>query len=277
MLIVAAAPLGNIADASERLKSAIHSAQFIAAEDSRRFSRLCQDLDIAYSAQVISFFEGNENEKLEPLVEILKSGRDLLLITDAGMPGISDPGYRLVVAAVELGIPVTVLPGPSAVTTALVLSGLPTDRFVFEGFAPRAQGARKSWLEKMASEERTWIFFEAPHRIMECIKDMNELFHDRRIAICREMTKTYEEVFRGTASEALTWCSSKEMLGEFTVVVGGFNRREQNYSEEEIVAQVLARESAGEERKEAIASIAKELGLQKRVVFDAMVHAKIRS
>ena len=167
MLILAAIPLGNPADASLNLREAIVSANFIAAEDSRKFSRLCSDLGITYSAKIISFFEGNEIERLEELVKILESGSDLLVVTDAGMPGISDPGYRLARAAVEKNIKIKVLPGPSAVTTAPLLSGLPSDRFCFEGFAPRTSGARKTWFENLANETRTIIMFEAPHRLLE--------------------------------------------------------------------------------------------------------------
>jgi 16S rRNA (cytidine1402-2'-O)-methyltransferase len=277
MLIMAGAPLGNIGDATSRLKEAIASTPYIAAEDSRRFARLCQDLGITHHAKVISFFEGNENDRLESLVEILKEGNDLLVITDAGMPGISDPGYRLIAAAIENEIPVSVIPGPSAVTTALLLSGLATDRFSFEGFAPRTSGARKTWAEKLAEEERTWIFFEAPHRLEECLSDLTTVLANRRIAICREMTKTYEETFRGTVQEALDWSRSKEILGELTIVVEGFNPNSREFSDEFLVGEVLKREGAGEERKEAIAAVAKQYGMQKRVVFDAMVQAKIRS
>ena len=172
MLILAAIPLGNPGDASARLKSTIETVEFVAAEDSRRFSRLCQDLGIRHSAKVISFFEGNETERLAGLIEILESGKDLLVVTDAGMPGISDPGYRLAREAVLRDIPIHVLPGPSAVTTALLLSGLPTDTFCFDGFPPRTSGARLTWFEARAEEERTIIIFEAPHRLEESLLDM---------------------------------------------------------------------------------------------------------
>ena len=171
MLILAAIPLGNPGDASARLKEAITQVDFIAAEDSRRFGRLCAELGITYEAKIYSFFEGNENERLEPLLEILSSGKDLLVVTDAGMPGISDPGYRLTREAIARDIPIRVLPGPSAVTTALLYSGLPTDRFCFEGFLPRTSGARITALEKLEEEERTMIFFEAPHRLEESLVD----------------------------------------------------------------------------------------------------------
>jgi 16S rRNA (cytidine1402-2'-O)-methyltransferase len=275
VLILAAAPLGNVLDASAHLREAIVAAKYVAAEDSRRFTRLCRDLGITYTAKVISFFEGNEIERIDELMEILQSGNDLLVITDAGMPGISDPGYRLIRAAIERKIDVKVLPGPSAVTTALLLSGAPSDRFCFEGFPPRTSGARLSWFEKLAQEERTIIFFEAPHRLPECISDaVKALGTERKGAICREMTKTYEEVIRGTLGELEEWATSNEVLGEITVVIEGFDPSSQSYSEADLIALVLAKESAGISRKDAIADVAHEIGVAKREVFDAMVSSK---
>ena len=278
MLILAAIPLGNPGDASTRLKEHIEAARYVAAEDSRRFARLCQDLGIHHQAKVISFFEGNENERLEGLIEILEAGNDLLVVTDAGMPGISDPGYRLAREAVARNIPIHVLPGPSAVTTALLLSGLPTDSFCFDGFPPRTSGARLTWFEARAEEERTIIIFEAPHRLIESLQDMKSaLGADRRVAICREMTKTYEEVARGSIAEIIVWAESKEILGEITIVIEGFNPALREYNNEELVARVMVREAAGEPRKEAIAAVAKETGVGKRAVFDAMVQSKSSS
>jgi len=275
MLILAAIPLGNSGDASARLKEAITSADFIAAEDSRRFGRLCAELGITYEAKIFSFFEGNENERLEPLLEILATGKDLLVVTDAGMPGISDPGYRLTREAIARDIPIRVLPGPSAVTTALLFSGLPTDRFCFEGFLPRTSGARITALEKLRNEERTMIFFEAPHRLLESLRDaVTVLGSDRRAAICREMTKTYEETIRGTLSELVDWASSREILGEISLVLAGFDPSGRIFSPEDLADMVLARESQGESRKEAIAEVAKATGIAKREVFDVMVAHK---
>ena len=275
MLILAAIPLGNPGDASTRLKEAIIAADFIAAEDSRRFGRLCAELGITYEAKIYSFFEGNENERLEPLLAILKDGKDLLVVSDAGMPGISDPGYRLTREAIAAGIPVRVLPGPSAVTTALLFSGLPTDRFCFEGFLPRTSGARITALEKLASEERTMIFFEAPHRLLESLQDcVTVLGGDRRGAICREMTKTYEETIRGTLTELTTWALEHEVLGEITLVIAGFDASARTFTPADLIEMVLARESQGESRKEAIAEVAKATGLAKREVFDVMVAHK---
>ncbi len=275
MLILAAIPLGNPGDASARLKEAITQVDFIAAEDSRRFGRLCAELGIIYEAKIYSFFEGNENERLEPLLEILSSGKDLLVVTDAGMPGISDPGYRLTREAIARDIPIRVLPGPSAVTTALLYSGLPTDRFCFEGFLPRTSGARITALEKLEEEERTMIFFEAPHRLEESLVDaISVLGEDRLASICREMTKTYEETIRGSLSDLLAWAQSREILGEITLVVAGFDSSSRTHTSNDLVEMVLARESQGESRKEAIAEVAKATGIAKRAVFDVMVAHK---
>jgi len=275
MLILACGPLGNVGDTTGRVKSALERAPYIAAEDSRKLARLTSDLGIRYTGKVISYFEGNESERIEQLTQILLSGEDLLVITDAGAPGISDPGYRLIRVAVENQIPIQVLPGPSAVTTALLLSGLATDRFCFEGFAPRTSGTRLSWYEKLATEERTIIFFEAPHRLQESLADALAIMGPtKRAAICREMTKTYEESVRGTLAELAQWSADREILGEITVVLEGFDPASQSHSAADLVELVRARESAGESRKDAIAAIARELDLPKRLVFDAMVGSK---
>ncbi|MGA1158366.1 MAG: 16S rRNA (cytidine(1402)-2'-O)-methyltransferase [Candidatus Nanopelagicaceae bacterium] len=274
-LIVAATPLGNFRDASERLREVIKESRFIVVEDSRKFSRLCSDLEIESEAKILTFFEGNEKERLIELERALIEFPEVLLLTDAGMPGVSDPGYRAVSLAISKGIDVVVIPGPSAVTTALVLSGLPSDRFTFEGFLSRKEGGREKELAALAQEERTMVFFEAPHRIKEFLSDAVEIFgSDRNAAVCREMTKTYEEVQRGTLLELSKWAASKEMLGEITVVIAGFVPSRIEYSDKELAEKVVEYEQAGIGRKEAISMVAKELALPKRLVFDAMVKNK---
>jgi len=275
MLILACLPIGDARDASAHLIQAIQQVQYVAAEDSRKFARLCQDLSIKHNAKVISFFEGNESEKIEELTNLLKSQKDVLVATDAGAPGISDPGYRLIRAALQSNVEIKVLPGPSAVTTALLLSGLPTDRFCFEGFPPRTQGARAKWFEELAQQERTMIFFEAPHRITECLIDAGNAFGlDRSGAICREMSKHYEEVVRGSVTELISWSKSKEILGEITVVIAGFDPASRQIADGDLIKMVLELEEFGESRKEAIAQVAKKYAVAKRVVFDAMVTYK---
>ena len=274
-LVVAAAPIGNSGDATDRLKEVISKSTFVAAEDLRKFARLCKDLGIEHRAKVISFFEGNERERIDEIERALTEHDEVLLITDSGMPGVSDPGYRAINLALEKNFPIQVLPGASAVTTALVLSGLPSDRFAFEGFAPRTDVARDKFLEELAEEERTMIFFEAPHRVAAFLQSATKSFgENRRAAVCREMTKTYEEVQRGTLVRLFDWANSKEMLGEFTIVISGFSKRDVTHSEDEIAGLVKRLESAGVSRKEAISTVAKELGVPKRSVFDIMVSHK---
>ena len=273
-LILAGTPLGNPLDASQRLKNAIKSAQVIAAEDSRRFHRLASDLQVTFTGRVISFFEGNETERTQEILELLRTGQEVLVVTDAGMPTISDPGFRLMRDAIAENIEAHVIPGPSAPTMAIALSGLPTDRFTFEGFAPRAQGARQSFYEKLRFEERTIVLFEAPHRLEESLMDaIAALGADRKGAICREMTKTYEETIRGTLSELLTWSKSKEVLGEITLVIAGADSGSAEKTSDDMVARVREYEGAGMDRKGAIATVAEEFDLPKKLVYAAVVEA----
>ncbi len=273
-LTLAATPLGNPGDASPRLKEAIASAEVIAAEDSRRFHRLAADLGVTFTARVISFFDGNETARTEEVLALLQSGKKVLVVSDAGMPTISDPGFRLTRDAIAIGIEVVVIPGPSAPTMALALSGLATDRFTFEGFLPRSSGARLAHLETLRFEERTMVLFEAPHRITESLKDAAQIFgSDRQAAICREMTKTYEETVRGSLQELILWSESKEILGEITVVLAGVPVGTAEKTAEEIVARVREYESAGMDRKDAISTVAKECELPKKVVYAAVVDA----
>jgi 16S rRNA (cytidine1402-2'-O)-methyltransferase len=273
-LILAATPLGNPGDASSRLKSAIENATIIAAEDSRRFHRLCQDVEVTFTAKVLSFFEGNEVERTKELLSELKNGATVLVVSDAGMPTISDPGFRLMREAIAQNLEVLVIPGPSAVTMAVALSGLPTDRFSFEGFPPRTAGARSSAFEKLRFEERTMVFFEAPHRLQESLVDAVEVFgSDRKAAICREMTKRYEETIRGTLSELLNWSNANEVLGEITLVIAGAEVDSALRTADEMVKRVKEFEAAGMDRKGAIATVADEFGLSKRLVYAAVVDA----
>ncbi len=273
-LILAATPLGNPGDASPRLKSAIENASIIAAEDSRRFHRLCADIQVTFTARVLSFFEGNEEDRTRELIAELKSGATVLVVSDAGMPTISDPGFRLMRDAIAQGIEVSVIPGPSAVTMSVALSGLPTDRFSFEGFPPRTAGARLATFEKLRFEERTMVFFEAPHRLAESLVDAVNVFGvDRLGAICREMTKRYEETIRGTLGELSAWATANEVLGEISLVVAGAVTDSASLTAADMVGRVREFEAAGMDRKSAIATVAEEFGIAKRLVYAAVVDA----
>ena len=273
-LILAATPLGNPGDASARLKNAIESASIIAAEDSRRFHRLCADIEVSFTARVASFFEGNEEDRTRELLTELKSGATVLVVSDAGMPTISDPGFRLMRDAIAEGVEVSVIPGPSAVTMAVALSGLPTDRFSFEGFPPRTAGARLATFEKLRFEERTMVFFEAPHRLVDSLSDCVNVFGaDRQAAICREMTKRYEETIRGTLAELSQWAQAHEILGEITLVIAGAVTDSASLTAADMVGRVREFESAGMDRKMAIATVAEEFGIAKRLVYAAVVDA----
>jgi len=273
-LVLAAAPIGDFRDASARLISELASADVIAAEDTRRFKRLCSDVGIVPTGRIVSYFEANEVERTPGLVADLKAGLTVVVITDAGMPSVSDPGFRLVSAAVDAGIAVTALPGPSAVLMALAVSGLPSDRFCFEGFLPRKAGERTKSLQALERETRTMIFFEAPHRLLASLSAMKEVLgSDRPAAVCRELTKTYEEIRRGTLAELEQWAADG-VKGEITIVVQGASTDTAVGDPAQWVAQVHALESAGMTRKEAIADVARTTGARKREVFDAVVAAK---
>ncbi|MEU2208587.1 16S rRNA (cytidine(1402)-2'-O)-methyltransferase [Streptomyces hygroscopicus] len=274
-LVLAGTPIGDTADAPPRLAAELMAADVIAAEDTRRLRRLTQALEVRPAGRVVSYFEGNESARTPELVETLAQGARVLLVTDAGMPSVSDPGYRLVAAAVERGITVTAVPGPSAVLTALAVSGLPVDRFCFEGFPPRKAGERLARLREVAGERRTLVWFEAPHRLDDTLAAMAEVFGaDRRAAVCRELTKTYEEVRRGPLAELAAW-AREGVRGEITIVVeGAAAPGPEEADPAELARRVAVREAAGERRKEAIAAVAQEAGVPKRQVFDAVVAAK---
>lgn len=269
-LIVAATPLGNPADASSRLRDVLASADVIAAEDTRRLGRLAADLGVApLNATVVSYFDSVEESRTPGLLHRLVEGDTVVLVSDAGMPLVNDPGYRLVRAAIDADIAVTVVPGPSAVLGALAISGLPADRFCFEGFPPRKAGERQRWFAALAAERRTIVFFESPHRIGATMTTAAaELGGDRRGAICRELTKTYEEVRRGELAELAVWAADG-VRGEITVVIEGASPSAELIPDP--AAAVAEAEAAGLSRKEAIADVAARMGRPKREVYDAVV------
>ncbi len=268
ILLVAATPLGNVGDASARLRDALASADVVAAEDTRKARRLAADLGVRIGGKVISHYDAVESERAQVIAEHVAAGRTVVVVTDAGMPSVSDPGLAAVRACIEADLPVTCLPGPSAVTTALVLSGLPSDRFVFEGFLPRRDGQRRQRLRSLASEPRTIVFFESPRRLQSCLADMVEFFGpDRPVAVCRELTKTYEEVLRATVGELVERVEG--ILGEVTVVVAG--APEVVVAPADLVAEVAARVGAGMRRSEAVAAVAKEFGVSRRELYALVV------
>jgi 16S rRNA (cytidine1402-2'-O)-methyltransferase len=269
-LVLAGAPIGQAGDVSPRLREALETADVVAAEDTRRLRRLAGDLGAEIKGRVVSYYDANEIGRAAELLQVLQDGKTVLIITDAGMPGVSDPGYRLTHLAVEAGIRVTSLPGPSAVTTALAVSGLPSDRFCFEGFPPRKPGERARKLAALAEEERTMVFFEAPHRLQVALAAMAEAFGaGRRAAVCRELTKTYEEVRRGGLGELAEWAANG-VKGEITVVIAGYVPQALPPVIEDLVTEVARREETGIPRKQAIVDVAKAAGIPKRDLYDAV-------
>lgn len=272
-LLLGATPLGQPGDASARLRSALHTADIVAAEDTRRVRQLAQALEVQIGGKVQSFFDQNEESRVASLLEAIKSGATVLVVSDAGMPLINDPGYRLVAACAEAGLAVSCLPGPSAVTTALAVSGLPSDRFCFEGFPPRKQTARQAWLRALAGEQRTCVFFESPRRLPETLRDAaGALGEDRRAVVCRELTKTHEEVRRGTLGELAQWAADG-VLGEITVVLGGAVPRADLAT---LVDDVNERVAAGERVKDACAAVVAEYpgAPSKRDLYEAVLRSR---
>lgn len=271
MIILAATPIGNLGDASKRLVDALSTAEVVAAEDTRTTVKLLKGLGIAHKPRLVSLHEHNERERSAELVEFARDS-DLLVLSDAGMPTVSDPGYHLVVAAVDAGIEVSVLPGPSAVITALAVSGLPTDRFTFEGFLPRKHGDRVHTFRQLEHERRTMVFFESPNRLAASLADAaSVLGDDRRVVVCRELTKMFEEVKRGTAAELARWAEAG-VRGEICVVIAGAERREVHLHDG--VQQVLELVTAGERLKEATAQVSEATGLSRRDLYQAALAAK---
>lgn len=271
MIILAATPIGNLGDASRRLIEVLENAEVVAAEDTRTTQRLLQALHIENRPRLIALHDHNEKHKAAELAELAAS-QDIVVVSDAGMPAISDPGYGLVAAAVERGVTVTAIPGPSAVLMALAISGLPTDRFTFEGFLPRKPGERRQVLRRLASEPRTMVFFESPGRIAASLADMGAAFGDeRRIAVCRELTKFYEEVRRGTAAELSAW-AAEGVKGEIVVVIEGAGPIE--VSAEDAAAQVQALVASGTRLKDACAEVATATGLSSRDLYQSALAAR---
>lgn len=259
-----------------RLRDELASADVVAAEDTRRLHRLASDLGVSVGGRIVSYFEGNEVRRTPELIEAAIGGARVVLLTDGGMPSVSDPGYRLVRAALDAGLPVRVAPGPSAVTTALAVSGLPCDRFCFEGFLPRRAGERRTRLAALAGEERTLVLFEAPHRVAGTLADAVAAFGaDRRAAVCRELTKTHEEVRRDTLGALAAWAAESPVRGEVTLVVAGAPVRSSiELSDADLAALVAAAEEDGLPRKEAIAAIARSHSRPRREVYEAVLRAR---
>lgn len=279
MIILAGTPLGNPGDASERLRELLGSVDVVAAEDTRRVRRLASDLGVTITGRIVSYFDGNERTRTDELIDAAQRGASILVLSDAGMPTVSDPGYRIVRAAIDHDIPLTCVPGPSAVLTALALAGLPTDRFCFEGFLPRKAGERARALAELRSSERTMVFFEAPHRLADTLAAMIEIFGaDRQIAICRELTKTHEEVFRGSVAQASEWAADG-VLGEVTIVLAGADAEARRselglVTELDWVDAVRSAVAAGVDQRTAITDVAEAAQVGRRAVYEAVIRAK---
>ena len=268
-IVLAATPLGNIGDASPRLVHALEHADVVAAEDTRRTRNLANSLGVEIRGRIVSNFDHNEDKRVAELIDVARTS-SVLVVTDAGMPLVSDPGHSLVAAAHDAQIPVTCLPGPSAVTTALALSGLGVGRFIFDGFAPRKAGARKAWLESLKNEGRAVCFFESPHRIATTLAEAAEILSDRQAAVCRELTKTYEEVKRGTLAELAVWVE-EGVRGEITVVIDGGHETPEP---EDVLDLVQQRVDDGMRPKDAVKEVAKAAGLKAGELYDAFIAAR---
>lgn len=274
-LILAGTPIGDAHDASPALRDTLAEADIIAAEDTRLLHTLLQRLGVTTSAKLISYFEGNEASRTQGLVEQMRDGARVVVATDAGMPSVSDPGYRLVVAAIEAGIRVTSVPGPSAVLTALAISGLPVDRFCFEGFLPRKAGERRRRLAELATEPRTMVFFEAPHRLADFLTDAADaLGDDRPAAVCREITKPYEQVIRGGLAELAEW-AKENARGEITVVIQGAPEVEADA--DDALARVAELVADGVKFSAAVSQVATATGMRRRELYEQALAAREES
>jgi 16S rRNA (cytidine1402-2'-O)-methyltransferase len=273
VLLLAATPLGDPDDASARLRTALATAEVVAAEDTRRLGRLTSALGVTVTGTVVSFYEDVERARIPRLLEAVRGGATVLVVTDAGMPVVSDPGYRLVAACVAEGLTVRCLPGPSAVLAALAVSGLPTDRFCFEGFAPRADGKRRSWLATLATEQRTVVFFESPRRLRSLLAVAVEVLGaERAAAVCRELTKTYEEIVRGGLGELAAWAAERDVLGEVTVVLAGAVLVAPE--PDDLAGDVLALVAGGQRLKDAARRVATERGVSTKALYEAALRAR---
>ncbi|MGA7203466.1 MAG: 16S rRNA (cytidine(1402)-2'-O)-methyltransferase [Specibacter sp.] len=273
-IVLAATPIGNMGDATARLISWLAAADIVAAEDTRRLHRLVTSLQVSVTGRIVSYHEHNEAAKTPELLAQVQAGKVLLMVTDAGMPSVSDPGFRLVEAAVAAGVRVTAAPGPSAVLTALALSGLPTDRFCFEGFLPRKSGERAARLHDLATEKRTMVFFEAPHRLEAMLRALHTAFGPARNgAVCRELTKTYEEVIRKPLSGLLEWAEAADIRGEIAIVVSGAPEADPGTPEDHVAA-VNELMGQGMRMKEAVAVIAHDVHVSKRELYSAVLAAR---
>lgn len=272
-IVLAATPIGNVADGSARLWEALASADVVAAEDTRVTKALAARAGVTIGGEVVALHDHNEARTGAWLIERALGGETIVVVSDAGMPLVSDPGYRLVTAAIEAGVALSVLPGPSAPLAALALSGLPTDRFAFEGFLPRKEGERAAALVPLASEERTLIFFEAPHRLAATLTSMAAAFGaDRRASVSREITKTFEETRRGTVGELAEWAGESDVRGEIVVVIAG--RQRGTVPLASIVEEAVRRAEAGERAKSVVADLAATFGVPQRDLYAAVVEAR---
>lgn len=272
-LVIAAAPIGTPGDASPRLREALATADVIAAEDTRRLRRLASDLDVTLHAKVIAVYDAVERGRASGLLDAVEAGQTVVLISDAGMPLVSDPGHALVTGAVARDLPVTVLPGPSAVTAAIAVCGLPVDRWCFEGFLPRKAGERRTRLAELARDSRATVLFESPRRLAATLVDLRDGFGaGRPAAVCRELTKTHEEIRRGTLAELADWAASQEVRGEITVVVGGASPVDVIADPGVLRNAVNSLVGAGMSRRDAIDEVARDHGVKRRVVYDAATH-----
>lgn len=271
-LIVASAPIGNVADASDRLREAIGNVDLVAAEDSRKFHRLVSDLNVDCNARFLSFFDGNEMERIPLLITALETGKKVLLITDAGTPGVSDPGFRLIREVIKRELPLTILPGPSAVLTALLYSGFSSATFAFDGFLPRTESTLERYFARMRNETRTTVVFDSPRRVTASLKVAERVLgEERSVAICRELTKTYEEIFRGTIHEALDWAQQRDsdqgIKGEITLVFAPIST-EREVNDETILTRASELLTDGYSPKDVATIISLEFSITKRRAYD---------